>query len=360
MAASLLSGLSEAQAKKNPSIRQVRSGDTIYSLMRNAGFSDEQRGATARANILPSNFVLSLGDQYMVSNNSGRVEMKFFDKHKDIAYLFWREARGTAGASKVPAYFTRKVLTAQGTVQGSILQSIANKVGDELVAYRFLDAYVLEYNLQKSVERGAPFKITYEKLYDGQNFIRFGEVLRTEIFVGGRKVVRQLMPLDGGAIFVGPNIRSDNRMFYAPVDTIRVSSLFQPRRYHPIRRFRRAHEGIDFEQPEGANVYAVQSGTVLRIGRNRAAGKFVVLRHANGYESYYNHLSAHNTRLRAGSRVNTGERIGLIGTTGYSTKPHLHFAVKKYGRFIDPVFLVRGYAFHQRTQASRLIAKVTE
>ncbi len=328
--------------------------------MRNAGFTDEQRGATARANVLPTNFVLSLGDQYMTANNDGRSELKFFDKHNDIAYVFWRDSKGSAGASKVAASFTRKVLTVQGTVQGSILQSIADKVGDELVAYRFLDAYVLEYNLRKTVARGAPFKITYEKLYDGQDFIRYGEVLRTEIEVSGRKIVRQLMPLDGGATFVGPNIRSDNRFFFSPVDTIRVSSLFQPRRFHPTRHFFRAHEGMDFEQPEGANVYAAQSGTVLRIGRNRAAGRFIVLRHENGYETYYNHMSAQAARLQAGSRVNAGERIGLVGTTGYSTKPHLHFAVKKHGRFIDPAFLVRGYAFHQRAQASRLIAKVTE
>lgn len=360
MAASLLSGSISYAAKNSPTLRKVRAGDTIYSLMRNAGFSDEQRGATARANVLPSNFVLSLGDIYGVSTNSNRTELKFFDKYHDISYVFWREG-ATAGASKVPAYFTRKVFTAQGTVQGSILQSIVNKVGDELVAYRFLDAYVLEYNLQKTVARGAPFKITYEKLYDGQNFIRYGEVLRTEITVNDRRIVRQYMPLqDGGGLFVGPNLRTDNRMFYAPVDNIRVSSLFQPRRYHPVKHLRRAHEGMDFALPEGSNVYAAQSGTVLRIGRNRAAGRFIVLRHSSGYESYYNHMSAQNARLSAGSRVNAGDIIGKIGSTGYSTSPHLHFAVKKNGRFIDPVFLIRSYAYSQRAQVSRLIAKVTE
>ncbi|MEK6553737.1 MAG: M23 family metallopeptidase, partial [Bdellovibrionota bacterium] len=272
----------------------------------------------------------------------------------------WTDGR-QAGANKKSASFTKKVYTTRGKVKGSIVASINQKVGDELTAYRFLDAYVLEYNVQKQVQRNAEFKITYEKLFDGANFIRFGEVLRTELELDGRRVVRQFVPFEeGGGIYVGPEFKSENRKFYSPVDYIRISSLFQPRRFHPIRKFRRAHEGIDFELNEGAPVFAVQSGRVIRMGRNRAAGRFAVVRHENGYESYYNHMSAHAPRLAIGSYLNAGDKIGAIGCTGYCTKPHLHFAIKKNGRFIDPIFLIKGYAYHQRREASRLIAKASQ
>jgi murein DD-endopeptidase MepM/ murein hydrolase activator NlpD len=325
--------------------------------MRAVGFTEDHRKAAIRGNVLPSNYTLSIGDVYRHTKIGQRTELRFFDREK--AYVFWRDGQ-KAGADKKEASFTKKVYTAAGKVNGSIVASINSKVGDELTAYRFLDAYVLEYNLSKQVQRNADFKITYEKLYDGANFIRYGEVLRTELEIDGRRVVRQFVPFDeGGGIYIGPELRSENRTFYAPVDYIRISSLFQPRRFHPIKKYRRAHEGIDFELNEGAPIFAVQSGRVLRIGRNKGAGRFIVIRHANGYESYYNHMSRHANRLTAGSYVKAGDLVGAIGCTGYCTKPHLHFAIKKNGRFIDPIFLIKGYAYHQRREASRLIAKAS-
>lgn len=319
------------------------------------GFRDEDRKAAMRKDILPSNYVLSIGDVYRHTKIGQRTELRFFDR--DRAYVFWKDG-SQAGADRKPASFTRKVFHAQGKIQGSIVYSISKKIGDELTAYRFLDAYILEYNLQKQVQRNAHFKISYEKLYDGANFIRYGEVLRTELEIEGRKVVRQFVSFDdGGGIFVGPGLRADNRKFYAPVDYIRISSLFQPRRYHPIKKMRRAHEGIDFELGEGDPIYSIQSGRIIRMGRNRAAGKFVVIRHDNGYESYYNHLSFHSKKIRTGMRVSPGTHLGGNGCTGYCTKPHLHFAIKKNGRFINPIFLIKNYAYHQRREASRLIAK---
>lgn len=324
--------------------------------MRSAGFTEDNRGAAIRDNVLPSNYVLSLGDIYKVEKNKKRTELIFFDQ--TAHYVFWKD-NAAAGADRRPASYSRKVLTTSGRVRGSILQSIADKVGDELTAHRFLDAYVLEYNLKRDVQRNASFKITYEKLYDGPHFIRYGEVLRTELELDGRTVVRQFVPLDdGGGVFVGPGSRSENRRFYSPVNNVRISSLFQPRRFHPIKKYRRAHEGIDFELREGSPVFAVQSGRIIRIGRNRGAGKFIVVRHDSGYESYYNHLSEQTRRLAIGTRVSVGERIGAIGCTGYCTKPHLHFAIKKNGRFIDPIFLIRGYAYHQRQEAAKQIAQI--
>jgi murein DD-endopeptidase MepM/ murein hydrolase activator NlpD len=84
------------------------------------------------------------------------------------------------------------------------------------------------------------------------------------------------------------------------------------------------------------------------MGRNRAAGNFIVISHKNGLESYYNHLQTHQSGLRAGDAIKTGQKIGANGCTGYCTKPHLHFALKKQGRFIDPIRLVRSYPFHRR------------
>lgn len=348
-------------AKEQVTLNKVRSGDNVYSLLKANGFSESQLRTCMQASVLPSNFILSTGDLFRVARNGSRTEFRFFDRNSDNAYVFWREGKDKAGADVKKQKFTRRVFTARGEVNGSLIESITKKVGDELIAYRFMDAYILDYMLQKEVKRGAKFVLSYEKLFDGSQFIRHGEVLRTELEINGRNVVREYVELKNGGIFFDPRGQNrDDRFFYAPVEKVRVSSLFQPRRFHPIRKYRRAHEGIDFEIAEGSNVYAAQAGRVIRMGRNRAAGKFVVIRHENGYESYYNHLSAHAAGLNPGDYVKNGEVIGFIGCTGYCTKPHLHFAVRKGGRFVDPIRLIRGYAYNQRDQVSRMVAQVSK
>jgi murein DD-endopeptidase MepM/ murein hydrolase activator NlpD len=355
----ILASLDLYAGKEQANLAKVRSGDTIYSLLRNHGFTDDHRRKSFSDNVLPSNFVLAPGDLFKVTKNSSRTELRFFDRNADIAFLFWRQGK-ESGAQRVRQKFNKKVAKAEGVINGSLVESINRKVNDELLAYRFMDAYVLDYKLTKELQRGAKFKITYEKVYDGSQFIRHGEVLATELELNGRLIKREFIELKNGGIFVDHNLSRENRPFYAPVDYVSISSLFQPRRYHPIRKMRRAHEGIDFEIAEGSNIYSVQSGTVIRLGRNRGAGKFVVIRHANGYESYYNHLSAHALNLSIGDYVKNGQLIGYIGCTGYCTKPHLHFAIRKGGRFIDPIFLIRGYAYNQRDQVSRLVANVSK
>jgi len=84
------------------------------------------------------------------------------------------------------------------------------------------------------------------------------------------------------------------------------------------------------------------------MGKTRAAGKYVVIKHSKTYTSYFNHMSEIDNSLHVGKNVPAGVRLGAIGCTGYCTLPHLHFAVKKNGRFVDPGPLVRSYPFEYR------------
>lgn len=336
---------------------KVVSGDTVYSILKRHGFNDNQRNAAVGSKLIPKDFVLSPGDTYRVSKGDakGRTEIRFFSKKSPTAFVFWRQGENS-GSDQLVIKYDKRVVNATGRIRGSLIESISKAVGDDLVAYRFMDAFLLDYNLPKVLQKNAPFSITYEKLYDQGQFVRYGEVLRAEIEIAGETVVRDFRQLKKGGIFLNSKNDHATRPFYAPVDYISISSLFQPRRFHPIKKYRRAHEGIDFELPEGAPVYSVSGGTVVRIGRNRAAGNFIVVRHANGYESYYNHLSF-LARLNPGSQIDTGTQIGGIGCTGYCTKPHLHFAIKRHGRFVNPINLVRSYSYGQRHDVGRLLAR---
>jgi murein DD-endopeptidase MepM/ murein hydrolase activator NlpD len=107
-----------------------------------------------------------------------------------------------------------------------------------------------------------------------------------------------------------------------------------------VLREYRAHLGVDYKAPVGAPVVAVADGVVLAAGPSGDAGRMIHLRHANGLESEYLHLSA--ISVRVGQRVRQGDLIGQVGATGLVTGPHLDYRVKKNGAFINPLTASRG------------------
>jgi murein DD-endopeptidase MepM/ murein hydrolase activator NlpD len=117
----------------------------------------------------------------------------------------------------------------------------------------------------------------------------------------------------------------------------RITSGFSRSRMHPVLHTARAHRGVDYGAPAGAPVVAAAAGTVVSATFDNANGQMVRLRHASGYESYYLHLSAFAGGVRAGARVEQGQIIGLVGSTGLATGPHLHYGLTRGGVFVNPL-----------------------
>lgn len=334
--------------------KKVAAGDTVYGILKKTGFDRESTNAALSENILPSSFSISPGDVFEVVRvkDPQKTIVRFFDDFKYHTYEFWRSTQKGAGAKVSQTAFTKKNVSVSGRIVGSIVGSIRQSTGDSLLGYRFMDAYQLDYNLRKEVQKNAKYSITYQKLYSGNQFIRNGQILSASLEIDNKIVKRKFVPTENGGVFLDPDNLQTNRPLYAPVAQIRISSLYQPRRFHPVRKVRRAHLGIDFELPTGEKIYASASGRILRLGRNRGAGNYVVIRHANGLETYYNHMSKIAKNLKKNQKISAGTVIGEIGCTGLCTKPHLHFAIKKHGKYVDPVKYIRGYSFQQRSVAS--------
>jgi murein DD-endopeptidase MepM/ murein hydrolase activator NlpD len=125
-------------------------------------------------------------------------------------------------------------------------------------------------------------------------------------------------------------------------------------RKHPILRRYRMHSGIDWAAPTGTPIMAAGNGMVEKIGTRSGYGRSIVLSHANGYQTTYNHMSGYARGLEPGARVRQGQVIGYVGSTGLSTGPHLHFEVLVNGRFVDPmkIRLPRGRELQGRDLAA--------
>jgi len=118
----------------------------------------------------------------------------------------------------------------------------------------------------------------------------------------------------------------------------RLTSPFGPRP-DPFTGVRTFHTGIDMAVPKGTSIRAAMSGKVIAVGFTNIYGNYVIINHGNGYQTLYAHMS--QTFAHTGQGVSQGTRIGLVGSTGYSTGPHLHFTVYKNGNLIDPLSVLK-------------------
>ncbi|EKP0310224.1 M23 family metallopeptidase [Aeromonas veronii] len=136
----------------------------------------------------------------------------------------------------------------------------------------------------------------------------------------------------------------------SPIYYSRISSRFNPSRYHPVLKKTRAHNGVDLAAKEGSPIMTVYQGRVSFIGVKGGYGKLMIIDHGKGLETAYGHMSRFNTKLKVGDYVNQGALIGYVGSTGLATGPHLHYEVRINKAPVDPTkvslssyFKMRGY-----------------
>jgi len=215
-----------------------------------------------------------------------------------------------------------------------------------------------EIDFSTELQPGDRFDVTVPKQYrDGHTFAGYAPIEAVE-FVNAGRMVRAIRftPEGGQPGYYDQRGNSMKRFFLAsplkfqPV----VTSGFTYRRMHPILREFRAHLGVDYRAPEGSPVVAVADGVVLSAGMAGASGRLVHLRHANGFESEYLHLSA--IAVRSGQHVRQGELIGRVGSSGLATGAHVDYRLKKNGAFINPVTAHRAMPPGEPVPASQLAA----
>lgn len=317
-------------------------GDNLLSILRKYGFSEKQREQVLAADKDLRNLFLTLDTRYLVKKTAREIELRMFDSQTSKAFRILKNSEGVRAYAYKPN-FQVQVVRIEGRIYGSILGSVLAKINSNWVATRFMDAYVFDLHGSEKVNRGARFGLSVEKLYNGNQFIKYGEVTNTSLAINGTVVHKKFVRYKDGGVFFSAQDLLDDRPFYAPVEYIKVASKFAPRRLHPITKKQQPHLGIDFELPVGEPVFAPRQGTVVRYGNNHAAGNYIVMLHPNGIETSYNHLHRIDRRIRQGLKIAAGEKIAEVGCSGYCTRAHLHFAVKKKGHMVDPIKYIKSY-----------------
>ena len=248
------------------------------------------------------------------------------------------DGRWMAQIRTVP-YASRPVM-AGGIVKSSLFAATDDAQVPDVVAAQLADIFAGDIDFHRELRKGDSFRIVYEALTaDGEPVAwneGAGRVLAAEFVAAGRAHhAVWFTPADGRGGYFGLDGQSRNRSFLAsPVEFSRITSGFA-NRLHPVLNTWRQHLGVDYSAPTGTPVRAVGDGVVEFAGWQNGYGNVVQVRHARNRETLYAHLS--RIDVSKGDRVGQGHHIGAVGSTGWSTGPHLHFEFRIDGEHHDPM-----------------------
>ena len=208
--------------------------------------------------------------------------------------------------------------------------------------------YSYDVDFQRKVQPGDSFDVFYAGEDEGSASTEKNEVLYAALTVGGetKKYYRFQTPDDGVVDYYDETGKSAKKFLVRkPVNDAIMRSGFGGRR-HPILGYVKMHTGVDWATAYGTPIFASGNGVLEKVGLEGGYGKYIRIKHNNGYETAYGHMSAFAKGMEIGKRVRQGQVIGFVGTTGMSTGPHVHYEILVNGRFVDPmrIKLPRGRA----------------
>lgn len=226
-----------------------------------------------------------------------------------------------------------------GTINGSF-SGAAQKAGlTGTQISELAGIYKWDMDFALDVRKGDQFIVILEEGYVGDTKVRGkSKILAAEYdgaVVGQLTAIRFEHP-DGEVSFYTPEGRGFQKAFLrAPLNYRRISSNFTPKRYHPILKKWRSHNGTDFAASRGEPVSSTASGKIIYIGRKGGYGKTIIIKHQDGITTLYSHLNGYKNGLSRGDRVRQGELIGYVGSTGLATGPHLHYEFRVNNKQVD-------------------------
>lgn len=238
-----------------------------------------------------------------------------------------------AEVSQIPSKI--EVTAVTGRLEDSLFNAVEQSGESPEIAMRLAQIFEYDLDFYTDPRKGDTFRILLEKkIYKNGQTAGYGKIFAAEYDDGGKKYQALLFHDEfGHPAYYTPDGKSLQKAFLrSPLKfTAPITSHFSQARFHPILKIVRPHLGTDYGAPVGTPVQAIGSGRVLFAGRKGGDGNMVHIAHSNGYETMYLHLS--RMYVHAGEHVEMGKTIGLVGSTGLATGPHLDFRILQKGQF---------------------------
>jgi murein DD-endopeptidase MepM/ murein hydrolase activator NlpD len=324
-------------------ILTVRPGDTLLGLLVGADIAAE----TAH------DIVGAIGDAFdprqlqigqpitLVYAHSGRSRTLtgvslMPDVDSEVVAL--RDADGSFTASATTLALETRPRVAGGDIASSLYADATAAGVPDAVLEDVLKQWAYAVDFQRDLHPGDRFVLLFEEeFHEDGRFARAGAVQMARLDLADKTIAMYRFEASDGTVdyYDRDGISARRVLMRTPIDGARLSSGFGARR-HPILGYTRMHKGVDFAAPTGTPIYAAGDGTVEIVETERGFGKYIRIRHNGQLSTAYAHMSRF-ARLAPGARVEQGEIIGYVGSTGRSTGPHLHYEVLVDGAQVNPL-----------------------
>jgi murein DD-endopeptidase MepM/ murein hydrolase activator NlpD len=331
----------------------TRSNDTAESLLRRLGIVDATAAAFVRNNAEARAALLSRPGRNVTAETDGNNRLVKLSARwtQDDSANFQRMTieKSASGLEKSTSGFAARTETAPlvagsrlagGVIRSSLFAATDDARIPDAVATQIAELFASDIDFLRALRKGDRFNVVYETLSADNEPLRTGRVISAE-FVNGGKTYQAVWFQDVGTkgqyyTLDGNTLRK--AFLASPLEFSRMTSGFGGRT-HPISNQWKMHKGVDYAAPTGTPVRTVGDGVVDFAGVQRGYGNVIEVKHRDGKSTVFAHLS--RIGVTKGQKVEQGDMIGAVGTTGYSTGPHLHFEFRINGEHHDPLNIAK-------------------
>ncbi len=368
----------EPEPSISVSSKMVRRGDTLYDILKACGVADPAILEIAQSRVdgvRPSNLVA--GKSYRLSFDGDRlVEYQYEpDDMRLLRVKFNEEASPLAPPVASPLVSQQAsppdspeetspnkavpnialpqkaiIITVEpipyeivkepisGVIDASLFAAV-DAIGEKpALAMDLADIFAWQVDFFRDLRKGDSFAVLVEKYYRDGEFVRYGKIEAAR-FVNNKTTHRAFLysPENGREDYFDETGGSLRKQFLkVPLRFRRISSGFSTRRLHPVTGKVVPHYGVDYAAPTGTPIMSIGDGKVVMLKRDAANGRIIKVRHNSVYSSAYAHMNSFASGMKVGARVRQGQVIGYVGSTGRATGPHLHFAMYRNGKYVNP------------------------
>jgi murein DD-endopeptidase MepM/ murein hydrolase activator NlpD len=318
----------------------IKSGDSLARLFKQQGIPPRQlHDILASGGIAKKLTRIYPGQELRLrtTDEDGLLELRYeIDAFNQLQVKRTDDGYESQLIVRVPE---RRVVQAAAEINSSLFLAAQKAKLPENIAMELANIFGWDVDFALDIREGDQFAVIYEDLYlDGER-IGTGNILAAE-FTNQDKIYRAVRYTDkqGRTDYYAPDGHSMRKTFLrTPVAFSRISSRFNTGRKHPILNRIRAHKGVDYAAARGTPVKATGAGKIVLRGKKGGYGKTVAIQHGSRYSTLYAHLNNYARGLKTGSRVQQGQIIGYVGSTGLATGPHLHYEFRVNGVHRNPL-----------------------
>ena len=322
----------------------LQEGETFTGALKQADLQDDEINDVV--NIISKKIDLrklkvgTLIETYTKSVNDKKIinEIIIYPDIEKKIYVKKVNNKFVAGEDKKKLFSKLKLYEVE--IHNSIYESLKKIDTPDEIIMEFVQLYSFDIDFQRDIRKGNKIKIFFEIYTDSQNnYIKSGNINFSEIILNDESYELYRFQSEGDEFveyFNSDGKSATKALMKTPINGARLSSGFGMRK-HPILGYNKKHQGVDFAAPTGTPIMAAGTGHIEFVGNNGGAGKYIRIKHLNGYKTSYSHLSKYASGIQKNVKVRQGQIIGYVGNTGLSTGPHLHYEVIFNGKRINPM-----------------------